>query len=168
MLSSKMSHLTHLCGKEAVLASKPKRSRMNPSPPLCWNLPLFPSVTTYISLPSPLQPNMQGHPLKIGLQVSLLVPIPLQFSDRSLERPAQTERTKEGDGLALMLLEEAVVPPSPTLGHSLPQDQPRWDADTVMYFSCWLWTSWKAKRQQSSHKLRLTRTGIIRHSASTK
>lgn len=82
-----MSHLTHLCGKEAVLASKPKHSRMNPSPPLCCNLLLFPSVTTYTSLPSPLQPNIQGQPLKTGLQVALLVPIPLQFSPHSLERP---------------------------------------------------------------------------------
>lgn len=95
MQNSKISPLTHLCGKEAVLASEPKHSRMNPSPLLRCNLLLFPSVTTYISLPSPLQPNIQGQPLKTGLQVFLLVPIPLQFTPHSLERPEQTERTKD-------------------------------------------------------------------------
>ena len=86
--NSKMSHLTHLCGKEAVLASEPQHSRMNPSPLFCCNLPLFPSVATYTSPPSPLQPSVQGQPLKTGLQVLLLVPLPLH------RRPPQTAGTE--------------------------------------------------------------------------
>lgn len=120
MLKSKMSHLTHLCGKEAVLASKPKHSRMNPSPLSCCNLLLFPSVTTYMNLPSPLQPNIQGQPLKTGLRVSLLGPIPLQFSPHSFGRPVQPERTKDGDGLALTLLEEATIPSTRSLATTAP------------------------------------------------